>query len=299
MFADLDIVLSPGVRLGLTGPNGSGKSTLLRVLAGEEQPDAGRVSRAPGLDIVVFDQKREQLDKNQILRHAFTPDADSVMYRGQPVHVVTWAKRFALRPEQLDLPVGLLSGGEQARVLIARLMLRPADVLLLDEPTNDLDIPTLEMLEESLLEFPGAVVLITHDRSLIDRVSTVLLGLDGTGRSTVYADYAQWEEDFLAREKAETRQAKAKDEKTSKAKSRVEPATKKKLSFKEQREYDGMEEAILQAEQALETARTALEDPTIASDGDELARRLAIFQADEAEVGRLYARWEELSAKVE
>ena len=298
LFDDLDIVLSPGVRLGLVGPNGSGKSTLLRVLAGEESPDAGKVSTAPGLDVVVFDQKREQLDKNQILRHAFAPDADSVIYRGQPVHVVTWAKRFALRPEQLDLPVGLLSGGEQARVLIARLMLRPADVLLLDEPTNDLDIPTLEMLEESLLEFPGAVVLITHDRSLIDRVSTVLLGLDGTGEATVYADYAQWEEDLLARERAEAREGKARQDKGAKPRPEAPPA-RKKLTFKEQREYDGMEAAILEAEQARDAASAALEDPSVATDGVELSSRLEAFQAAEAEVERLYARWEELAAKLE
>ncbi|HWQ07573.1 MAG TPA: ATP-binding cassette domain-containing protein, partial [Holophaga sp.] len=295
LFSDLDIVLSPGVRLGLTGPNGSGKSTLLRILTGEERPDAGKVTTAPGLDVVMFDQKREQLDKNQILRHAFAPDADSVLFRGQPVHVVTWAKRFALRPEQLDLPVGLLSGGEQARVLIARLMLRPADVLLLDEPTNDLDIPTLEMLEESLLDFPGAVVLISHDRSLIDRVSTVLLGLDGTGGATVYADYAQWEEDFLERERAEAREARA--EKTAKPRPKAEGASKK-LSFKEQREYDGMEAAILAAETGLAHARAALEDPSVATDGHELARRLEVAQAAEAEVERLYARWEELAARI-
>jgi len=207
LFSGLDMVLSPGMRLGLTGPNGSGKSTLLHLLAGEERPDAGTVSHAPGLNLVVFDQKREQLDKNQILRRAFAPDSDSVIYRGQPVHVVTWAKRFALQPGQLDLPVGLLSGGEQARVLIARLMLRQADVLLLDEPTNDLDIPTLEMLEESLLDFPGAVVCISHDRAFLDRVSTVLLGLSGQGTSEVYADYAQWEADFLAREREATHRA--------------------------------------------------------------------------------------------
>ncbi len=295
LFSDLDIVLSPGVRLGLTGPNGSGKSTLLRILAGQERPDAGAVTTAPGLSVVAFDQKREQLDKNQILRHAFAPDADSVIYRGQPVHVVTWARRFALRPEQLDLPVGLLSGGEQARVLIARLMLRPADVLLLDEPTNDLDIPTLEMLEDSLLEFPGAVVLITHDRSLIDRVSTVLLGLDGAGGAEVYADYAQWEADFLARERSEARDAKAKAQPAARARPQAAP---KKLSFKEQREWDGMEAAILEAEQAQERCRLALEDPAVASDGAELSRRLEACQAAEAAVERLYARWAELEAKV-
>jgi ATP-binding cassette subfamily F protein uup len=295
LFQNLDIVLSPGQRLGLTGPNGSGKSTLLRILAGEERPDVGKIGFAPGLEVVVFDQKREQLDKEQILRHAFAPDSDSVIYRGQPVHVVTWARRFALRPEQLDLPVGLLSGGEQARVLIARLMLRPADVLLLDEPTNDLDIPTLEMLEESLLEFPGAVVLISHDRSLLDRVSTLLLGLDGEGGSEVYADYAQWEEDFESRRKEQAKAAKA--EKAPREKPRPQSPSKK-LTFKEQREYDGMEQAIAAAEAALEAARTALEDPTVASDGHELSRRLEAFQAAETTVEGLYARWAELEDKL-
>ena len=297
LFSDLDLVLSPGMRLGLTGRNGSGKSTLLRVLAGEERPDAGAVKRAPGLDVVVFDQKREQLDPDQILRQAFAPDADSVIYRGSPVHVVTWARRFALRPEQLDLPVGLLSGGEQARVLIARLMLRPADVLLLDEPTNDLDIPTLEMLEESLLEFPGAVVLITHDRSLLDRVSTVLLGLDGAGGAKAYADYAQWEADFEEGDRQRVRAAKVKRE--PEAKPRPRAVSSRKLTFKEQREYDGMEAAIGAAEAALAAAKAALEDPAVVSDGEELSRRLEVFQKAEAAVSGLYARWEELEAKLE
>lgn len=294
LFSKLDLVLAPGVRVGLTGPNGSGKSTLLHLLAGEERPDAGKVTLAPNLALVTFDQKREQLDKTQILRHAFTPDSDSVLYRGQPVHVVTWAKRFALRPEQLDLPVGLLSGGEQARVLIARLMLREADVLLLDEPTNDLDIPTLEMLEESLLEFPGAVVLVSHDRSLLDRVSTVVLGLDGEGGATTYADYAQWEADFLNRERARSREARAREPKP--VRERAE-ASKKKLSFKEQREWDGMEAAIEAAEATLAACQAALEDPSVASDGDALARRLADTQQAQAAVDALYARWAELEAK--
>jgi ATP-binding cassette subfamily F protein uup len=294
LFTGIDLVLAPGARVGLTGPNGSGKSTLLHLLAGEEQPSAGTVTRAPNLAVVTFDQKREQLDKDQILRHAFTPDSDSVIYRGQPVHVVTWAKRFALRPEQLDLPVGLLSGGEQARVLIARLMLRGADVLLLDEPTNDLDIPTLEMLEESLLDFPGAVVLVSHDRSLLDRVSTTILGLDGEGGAALYADYAQWEADFLDRERARTREAKAREPKPVRERAET---SKKKLTFKEQREWDGMEVAIEVAEANLAACQIALEDPAVASDGAELARRLAASQEAQAVVDTLYARWAELEAK--
>jgi ATP-binding cassette subfamily F protein uup len=297
LFRDLDIVLSPGMRLGLTGLNGSGKSTLLRLLAGQEPPDAGSVTQAPGLELVVFDQKREQLDQSQIVRHVLAPDSDSVIHRGQPVHVVTWARRFALRPEQLDLPVGRLSGGEQARVLIARLMLRQADALFLDEPTNDLDISTLEMLEESLLDFPGAVVCISHDRAFLDRVSTVLLGLDGLGGSVAYADYAQWEADFLAREQAETRQAKAEPREERPGRDRSRASGPKKLSFLEQREWDGMEAAILAAEQELEARQAALDDPAVASHGDELARRLEALQSAQQAVEALYARWAELEAK--
>ncbi len=175
----LDLILQPGQRLGVVGANGSGKSTLLKLIAGELEPDEGQIRTAEYLQVVYFDQAREHLDPAMALRRALAPEGDSVLYREREVHVVTWARRFQFRDEQLDQPVGELSGGEQARVHIARLMLRPADLLLLDEPTNDLDIPTLEVLEESLLDFPGALMLVSHDRYLLDRVGSVLLGLDG------------------------------------------------------------------------------------------------------------------------
>src|SRR5262249_11461117 len=168
--------------------------TLLRILAGEMAPDSGRVERAAALRIVYFDQAREQLDRTQTLRQGLGAHGDNVIYRDTPIHVAGWAKRFLFDAGQLDRPIGSLSGGEQARVLIARLMLQPADLLLMDEPTNDLDIPTLEVLEDSLTEFPGALVLVTHDRYLLDRVSTAVLGLDGEGGAQLYADYWQWEQ---------------------------------------------------------------------------------------------------------
>ena len=170
-------------------PNGSGKTTLLRLLRGELVPEAGEVRRAEQLRVVYFDQNRE-LDPDVALRRALAPDGDSVIYHDRMVHVASWAARFLFTGEQLNQPVGRLSGGEKARVLIAKLMLEPADVLLLDEPTNDLDIPTLEILEDSLLEFRGALVLVTHDRYLLDRVSTVVLGLDGQGGAGQFADYS-------------------------------------------------------------------------------------------------------------
>jgi ATP-binding cassette subfamily F protein uup len=208
------------------------------------------------------------------------------------VHVVSWAKRFLFRTEQLGQPVEQLSGGERARVHIARLMLRPADVLLLDEPTNDLDIPTLEVLEESLLEFPGAVVLVTHDRFLLDRVSTALLALDGAGGVTPFADLAQWQEAQAAAEAA------ARDTRARPAASQARPASApKRLSYHEQREWDAMEQTILVAEEALAACRAGLDDPAVVSDAGELARRYAAHEAASARVEELYARWSELDAK--
>ena len=175
LFQNLKFALGPGARLGVLGANGSGKSTLLRILAGELEPDTGELHRAEGLRVAWFDQNRDRLDLDQPLRRALAPEGDTVIFRDRPVHVAGWAARFLFGAEQLDLPLNRLSGGERARVHIARLMLLPADILLLDEPTNDLDIPTLEVLESNLADFPGAMVLVTHDRFLLDRLSTFLL----------------------------------------------------------------------------------------------------------------------------
>ena len=192
LFQDLNFILTAGMRVGLVGANGSGKTTLLRLLSRELAPTAGDISTADALQIVYFNQNRV-LDPDLTLRRALAPESDSVIYQDCVIHVASWAARFMFTGEQLNQPVGRLSGGERARVLIARLMLQPADVLLLDEPTNDLDIPTLEVLEESLLEFRGALVLVTHDRYLLDRVSTAVVGLDGLGAAGRFADYLQWE----------------------------------------------------------------------------------------------------------
>ncbi|MCC6847038.1 MAG: ABC-F family ATP-binding cassette domain-containing protein [Deltaproteobacteria bacterium] len=287
----LDLVLGPGVRLGLLGANGSGKSTLLGLLAKTLAPDRGAVTHADDLRVVHFTQERADLDPTWPLRRALAGDADTVIYRDRPVHVASWARRFLFHAEQLGQPVGRLSGGERARVHIARLMLRPADVLLLDEPTNDLDIPTLEVLEESLLEFPGAIVLVTHDRFLLDRVSTSLLALDGAGGVRPYADLAQWQTAIAGAAAA------AKAVRPRAAAPTRAPATARRLGYHEQREWEAMEAAILAAETELATRRAALADPVIASDAGELARRLAAAEAASAEVDRLYARWSELEAK--
>jgi len=287
----LDLVLGAGSRLGLIGPNGSGKTTVLRLLDGTLAPDRGEIERAPGLRVAHFDQQREGLDPDQTLRRALAPEADSVIYQGRSLHVAAWAKRFLFRPDQLALPVSRLSGGERARVHIARLMLEPADLLLLDEPTNDLDIPTLEVLEESLAEFPGALVLVTHDRFLLDRVATAIVALDGAAGAGWFADCAQWE---AARREA-SRPARVTS--PSRAASPREEQGLKRLTYLEHREWSEMEARLLEAEAALASARQALEDPAVAADQAALAARYAATEAAQVAVERLYARWAELEAK--
>jgi ATP-binding cassette subfamily F protein uup len=285
------------MRVGVIGPNGSGKTTLLGVLAGTLAPDAGRVERASGLRIVRFAQDRSGLDPGQSLRRALAPEGDTVTWQGRATHVASWAKRFLFRPEQLDVPVGRLSGGEQARVLIARLMIEPADVLLLDEPTNDLDIPTLEVLEDSLAEFAGGLVLVTHDRLMLERVSTVVLALDGQGGAEAFADYAQWTAARAARERAARALGMGTAAAASPSRPERERARPKRLGYLEQREWDGMERAILDAERAVEACRRAADDPAIASDPAALQDRYAALDVARTAVEHLYARWAELEAK--
>jgi ATP-binding cassette subfamily F protein uup len=234
------------------------------------------------------------LDLDATLRRALAPHSDSVIYQDRVIHVASWAARFLFTGEQLNQPVSRLSGGERARVLIAQLMLQPADVLLLDEPTNDLDIPTLEILEESLLEFRGAMVLVTHDRYMLDRVSTTVLGLDGLGGVERFADYSQWEA-WL-----EGRSASDKSEAIVRPTVGGTPsvtASKKKLSYLEAREYATIEEKIAQAEELVRKKQAAVEDPGLASDAAGLVRAGSELEDAQSELDRLYARWHELEEK--
>jgi ATP-binding cassette subfamily F protein uup len=291
LFRNLNLTLSPGVRIGLVGANGSGKTTLLKILAGELDPDEGAVRRADALRTVSFAQDRgAHLNLAASLRRTLCPEGDSVTYRGRPIHAMGWAKRFLFREEQLEMPVARLSGGERARVMIARLMLETADVLLLDEPTNDLDIPTLEVLEESLLDFPGALVLVSHDRYLLDRVSTVVVGLDG-GEGGVFADYSQWEA-WRGEPLAEKPAAKE-----TRAPAPAADAPRKKLSYLEQREWDGMETGILEAER--EVGAWQREMQASAADPRRLTGSYEKLREAERRVEELYARWAELEAKLE
>jgi ATP-binding cassette subfamily F protein uup len=292
LFGPIDFSLGPGDKLGLLGDNGSGKSTFLKLLAGQLAPDAGSLKRADQLRVVTFDQHREQLDLSLPLRKALCENGDFVHYQGRPIHVAGWAERFLFRHEQLNVPLSRLSGGEQARVLIARLMLRPADLLLLDEPTNDLDIGSLEVLEASLLDFTGAIVLVTHDRFLLDRVSDEILALDGQGGARFFADLSQWED---AQEPADTTVIR---EPVRAARASVETSkTKSGLSMKELKELKNIEASIRAAESRAKDARRALEDPAIAANAAELSSRQQTVAEIEREIETLMARWETLESR--
>ena len=297
LLKDLQFSITAGMRVGLVGPNGSGKTTLLRLLRGDIKPSGGKIKKAEPLRIVYFDQNR-QLDPDLLLKRALAPDSDSIIYRDRVIHVAAWAEQFLFDGEDLNRRVGRLSGGERARVLIAQLMLQPADVLLLDEPTNDLDIPTLEILEESLTDYPGALVLVTHDRFMLDRVSTVVLGLDGLGSAERFADYSQWDAWQMAqrsKDKAATENgtggARATESDT------IPANTKKRLSYQEAREFASIETRIAEAEALLQTKHVELDDPAITSDHLKLQASLAEMAAAQENVDALYARWAELEAK--
>lgn len=323
LFESLDILLAPGSILGLMGPNGSGKSTLIKMLMGDlasdpptaqmlkddedvkrslpkSTPELGTIQRADKLRMVLFSQHRTELDPDKTLGETLSP-SDGVVYRGTMLHIATWAEMFLFTKAQLRTPIKNLSGGEQARVHIAKLMLEPADVLILDEPTNDLDLASLEVLEESLEEFPGAIVLVTHDRAMLDRLATNVLALDGEGGSRYFADYQQWHAITRAEEKARAKEN-AKPAKAEAAVSAPEPKpeapAKKKLTFTEKHELDRMEESIEKAEARVSELQAEMDKPEVLADHKRLSEVGVKLGAAQQERDRLYARWAELEERV-
>lgn len=290
LFDGLGLTLTPGICIGVMGKNGAGKSTLIRILNGQLAPDAGSVKVAEGLKVLTFDQKRALPEGRQTLRRTLCPEGDSVIYQGRSFHVVAWARRFLFQKDQLDMPVSGLSGGEKARVLMANLMLQPADILLLDEPANDLDIPTLEMLEESLEAFPGAVVLITHDRFLMERLCDMLLYLDGDGGAEYFADYDQWLQYKNNRPAAASRSGE-----TAKSPPDKPP---QKLAYEARKELNRIEKQIEKAEGIADDLQRQLHDPEIVCDAHRLAKRYDEHQKAQKKVEQLYERWEEVEASI-
>ncbi|MCE2885284.1 MAG: ABC-F family ATP-binding cassette domain-containing protein [Planctomycetaceae bacterium] len=311
LFRNLDLEAVPGECIGLMGPNGAGKTTLLRVLTGELAPDTGTVAIAdPAPRIVAMSQTRAEFPKGALLQDAISPLGEKVRFRDTEMHVKSWSRRFLFRDEQLLQSVSMLSGGELARAHVARMMLETADVLVLDEPTNDLDIPTLEVLEDAIESFPGATLLVTHDRAMLDTLASriVVLGApDGIPRVVASLDQAlraleKFEQEFeLAATRDEARARAASDAAKKASAPASAPAVaapaRKKLSYNEQREFDGMESAIAAAEKKAAELEAKLNDPKLIADHAAYAKACDLSAAAQTEVSRLYARWEELEAK--
>ena len=289
LFSGLSLVASPGDRIGLVGANGVGKTTLIRVLVGDLEADAGELVRAEKLRVVWFDQSRAQLDMQGTVRDVLCPNGDTVHHDGHSWHVTAWAKRFGFSENQLGSLVGVLSGGEQARLLLAKLSSVVADVLIVDEPTNDLDLASLEVLEGALSTFPGCVILVTHDRYFMDAVSNRVLHFDA-GSVTEYADFVQFMERFTERQVQGTK---------SEAKPVEKPAAQRNaLTASERRELSNIDDAIAAAEAEVGRLEALMASDAVATDAAKLAdiwdKQLPLAKA---KVDEVYARWEFLEAK--
>lgn len=298
LFKDLELVLRQGVRVGLVGRNGSGKTTLLKILLGQENATTGTVKRADGLKMVWFDQNRNQVDQNQTLKQALCQQGeDSVVYQGRSIHVATWAKRFLFDTQQLAMPVSYLSGGEQARILIANLMLQPADILVLDEPTNDLDIPSLEVLQESLEEFPGAIILVTHDRMMLDTVSNCILALDGAGGADFFADFDQCKHIFEKTDKSNKSDnySDSKDAEQAKQKGKPQRASNS-LTGSQKKDLAALPEKIEAAEARLEAICKEMQDPKVTSNFVRLQELANEEEQQKQLLESLFERWQELES---
>ncbi len=288
LFNDLSFILSPGVKLGVIGANGCGKSSFIKMISGDIEPTSGRVIFAPELRVVKFSQEREFANLDLSLRLALCPEGDQVVFNGKVVHVAAWASRFLFRSDQLGTPLRSLSGGERARVLLARVMCEPADILILDEPTNDLDIPTLESLENTLSEYQGALVVVSHDRYFIDSIANSILGF-GEGNAKFYADWQQW----LRRER-EVVSVSEKQVGTAEPKS---AGKKKPLTYGEELELKQIEAKIEKAEEEVRRCEAEVGEPEIASSSTKLIAACDKLTAAQEAVERLYARWSELEQK--
>ncbi len=304
VIPELDLLVTPKSRIGLLGANGCGKSTLIRLLIGQEQPDTGSVTRAEGLKVAYFEQNRDSLDPEASVLRTVCPRGDYVDVAGTKIHVRSYLDRFLFSGNMVEMAVGKLSGGEQSRLLLALLMMQESNLLVLDEPTNDLDITTLDLLQEVLQEFNGAVVIATHDRYFMDQVANQILGFghNAKGERSIekFANLAQWErwhegQEELARKAASSKSENKKGSATeSAAPSSAIPASKRKLSFKEQRELDSMEENIEKAESRLSTLTQESALPSVASNATKLLEITEEMGKLEREIARLYQRWQEL-----
>lgn len=255
IIKNLDFRVQRGDRIGIVGANGAGKSTLLKLLTGEIQPDAGNITLAPTLDGIIIDQQRSLMSPDKTVRDILADGGDWVEVRGVKKHIQGYLKEFLFDPGVMEASVGALSGGERSRLLLAREFARESNLLVLDEPTNDLDLETLDLLQEVIADYAGTVLLVSHDRDFLDRTVTVTLGLDGSGKVDIVAGgYADWE---AKRTKPNSVKAKAS------AAAPPPPTARKKLSYKDQRDYDLLPGRIEEIEAEMAKAETELSDGTL------------------------------------
>ncbi len=294
LFSNITFSIGPGTCLGVVGDNGSGKSTLLSLFEKKMAPDSGKIEWAQDLKINVFDQTRSQLEPDQTVKDALNPaGGDSVNYRGRSIHIVSWAKRFLFMPDQLDMPVNRLSGGEKARIMLANVMQMPCDLLLLDEPTNDLDILSLEVLEQSINQFEGAVIIVSHDRYLMDRVCDQMLYLNPGEDGLFFRSFEQ-----ILKHRSQTSKKTEKIKKKSETKQRPQSDhVKTRLSYKDQYELDHIEEKILDAENEAAGYEEKIQDPDIINDLEQMSRYCSRLETAQEKVRTLYDRWEALEQK--
>ena len=297
---DLDFTLMRGDRLGLIGPNGAGKSTLIKLILGKLKPDSGKVKLGTNLQIAYFDQLREQLDLNKTVAETIAPGSDWVEIGGERKHVIAYLGDFLFPPRRANVRVSSLSGGERNRLLLARLFALPANLLVLDEPTNDLDIDSLELLEQTLASYPGTIILVSHDRRFLDNVVTEVLAPEGNGKWREYVGgYAEW---FAQRpaEALPVKKAPAPKDEEKKAKPKPQVQQKIKLSWRESRELEALPEKLeaLEKEQSDLIARMS-EESYHTKPVEEIKADKSRLDALEVEISAGYARWEELSAKAD
>ncbi len=290
LFDSITLNLMKNSCLGVVGENGSGKSTFINILAGKTKSDSGKIHWVENLKIGFLDQERINLNPEITLKQALSPTGkDSVTYKDKTIHIVTWAKKFLFSPQDLEMPIKRFSGGEKAKMLIAKLMLEPADLLLFDEPANDLDIPSLEILEQSILDFQGAIVIVSHDRYFLEKVSDQILYLDGNGNAKIVAGYDQ----ILKEKKRYTEKEKIKKTK----KNEVKKSSKIKFSFNEKFELEHIEEKILKIESEIEKLEKLISTPEISINPIKLADSCSKLQIEKEKSEDLYTRWEELETK--
>ena len=296
IFSGLTTRILRGERIGIVGANGVGKSTLLKLLLGEIEPSRGHVRRGARLEVAYYDQQRALLDLDAPVTHNINARSDFVMVNGENRHVSGYLQDFLFRPEQLMTPARALSGGERNRLLLARLFAQPANLLVLDEPTNDLDIDTLELLQEMVADFSGTLLLVSHDRAFIDRVVTSLLVLEGDGRVQDfvggYSDWARW------RDARDAQRAAARTAGAERPAAAAAVPARRKLSYKEQRELDALPAQLESLESERASLQAQMADPKFYSrEQGEVAAKLKELADIEARIEVAFARWSDLESR--